>query len=247
MQLSNVINYWMTKLLGHKIVKANRSYYLQDVMDQKYGHNLTVASGKAIDAQEKPIPWYTYPAIEYLTQFSLKDKSVFEWGSGNSSLFFSERAKKVTSVEAHKEWYDFVSSKKSANHVLKNIPESEFSEAISLFGEKFDIIVIDDLRRYDCCAIASDFLKENGIIILDNSDWFPNACSILREKGLIQVDMHGFGPIAKFTWTTSFFLTKNFNFPLLTDRQPVYSIGALKQTSQDDHLRQSSLLNLQNN
>jgi hypothetical protein len=45
------------------------------------------------------------------------------------------------------------------------------------------------------------------MLILDNSDWYPNSVSFLQgELGWIQADFHGFGPINNYTWTTSVFL-----------------------------------------
>ena len=31
------------------------------------------------DRDGNPIPWYTYPVIEYLTQFDYTDKKIFEY------------------------------------------------------------------------------------------------------------------------------------------------------------------------
>ncbi len=53
-----------------------------------YGHLQTVRSKAAIDRTGRPVPWYTYPAIEYLKQFDFAETSVFEYGSGNSTPFF---------------------------------------------------------------------------------------------------------------------------------------------------------------
>ena len=33
------------------------------------------------DRDGNPIPWYTYPAIEYLSQFDYSDKKIFERGA----------------------------------------------------------------------------------------------------------------------------------------------------------------------
>ena len=51
-----------------------------------------------VDKDNNPIPWYTYPAIEYLSQFDYSNKEIFEYGCGYSSMFWANRAKKVTSI-----------------------------------------------------------------------------------------------------------------------------------------------------
>lgn len=64
------------------------------------------------------IPWLPYLAIDYihsfLTSSNLLNKwpdprSVFEWGSGGSTIFFQEmRIPDLVSIEHDKEWYDRV-------------------------------------------------------------------------------------------------------------------------------------------
>ncbi len=39
-----------------------------------------------IDNEIITIPWYTYPAIEYLLSIDLSEMDVFEYGCGNSRL-----------------------------------------------------------------------------------------------------------------------------------------------------------------
>ena len=59
-----------------------------------------------IDKQGKAIPWYTYPAIEYLNSLEFKNRKVFEFGSGNSTLFWLAKNAQVTSVENNKIWVE---------------------------------------------------------------------------------------------------------------------------------------------
>src|SRR5688500_6442274 len=47
-----------------------------------YAHLSSVQRQAAVDAKCNPVPWYTYPAIEYLKQLDFKDSTVFEYGSG---------------------------------------------------------------------------------------------------------------------------------------------------------------------
>ena len=65
----------------------------------------TINEKICIDRDGNPIPWYTYPAIEYLSQFDVTDKDVFEFGCGNSSLFWADRARLVTSIEDNPDWF----------------------------------------------------------------------------------------------------------------------------------------------
>ena len=54
------------------------------------------------------VPWMNFNAISFLNKFLTKDMTVFEWGSGSSTLFLSHRVHKVISIEHNKEWYSKV-------------------------------------------------------------------------------------------------------------------------------------------
>lgn len=200
----------------------------ESLLDNVYGHGLSRSLGKPVNKDEAVIPWYTYSAIEFVDQFDLNQKTVFEWGCGNSSLFFAERAAKVISVEHDMSWYEQMRSVLKSNQELKYVTLEQYPGSIKDYGKKFDIIVIDGQRRFDCVRSITSFLKEDGMVILDNSDWFYLSAAFLREElGLVQVDFHGFGPINAYTWTTSVFFTREFRFPLKKGRQPVNPTGGL--------------------
>ena len=44
----------------------------------QYGHLQSVRVRQSIDGSGEAVPWYTYPAIEFLKQFDFSEKSVFE-------------------------------------------------------------------------------------------------------------------------------------------------------------------------
>jgi hypothetical protein len=160
-----------------------------------------------VDADGRPIPWYTYPSIEYLRQFDFSQAAVFEYGSGNSSLFWAERAREVVSVEANPAWFDYVSKASSPNQtVLLRKQKNAYVGSLGQQGRLFDVIVIDGEWRLSCAAAAPSALTPGGMIVLDNSDWFPECARLLRAAGLFETDFSGFGPINSYTWTTSLFI-----------------------------------------
>jgi hypothetical protein len=94
---------------------------------------------------------------------------------------------------------------------------------------KFDVIIIDGSHRYECALHARSKLAGDGLIILDNSDWKQKTAQLLRESDLIEVDMAGFGPINRYTWTTSIFFRRAVNLVPANDRQPVHGIGSVNR------------------
>jgi hypothetical protein len=91
----------------------------------------------------------------------------------------------------------------------------------------FDVIIIDGSTRFECAIEALCKLKDDGFLILDNSDWKEKTSKLLREADLIEVDMSGFGPINNYTWTTSFYFRRNVKLASAHSRQPIHGIVSL--------------------
>lgn len=62
-------------------------------------------TGRVARADGSPTPWITYPARAFLDDVLLPDMKVFEYGAGNSTLYFRERCAEVRSVEHDPAWY----------------------------------------------------------------------------------------------------------------------------------------------
>ncbi len=194
-----------------------------------------------IDSDGEKIPWYTYPAIEYLKNIDFNNKFIFEYGSGNSSLFWSKSAKNVISVEHDKVWFE-----KVKNNILNNQSiylyenEKDYVNSIKIKKQKYDVVIIDGICRSECSHGIENFLNkesnEGYMVILDNSDWHQEIAKYLRKNlCLIEVDFHGFGPINNYTWTTSIFLSRNFDFKPVNDFQPNYSISAIRNSCETNN------------
>lgn len=187
------------------------------------------------DKDGNPIPWYTYPAIEYLSQFDYTNKKIFEFGCGYSSAFWAERAKSVTSIEDKAEWFEkWKKEFEYANLDIRWRDEGEgYENAIFEDGDKYDVIVVDGKRREKCAAVAVKALADGGMIILDDSDRintseeYRKAVSELKQAGLLQVDFYGFCPMNCYTKATSLFLSRNFDFKSKHDVQPINGWGNL--------------------
>lgn len=63
--------------------------------------------GQSLVAEAKP--WIPFAAADWLRHYLKPNMRVFEWGSGGSTIFLSERAGQVFSIEHHDEWYGLVS------------------------------------------------------------------------------------------------------------------------------------------
>jgi hypothetical protein len=62
---------------------------------RSFGYNVETGwfesfkSSEPIDADLKPVPWFTYSAIDFLKERLSNDLNILEFGSGNSTLFLA--------------------------------------------------------------------------------------------------------------------------------------------------------------
>lgn len=206
---------------------------IMKIIQFDYGHFQSSNSKESVN-NEGPVPWFTYPAISFLEQLNLRNMIVLEYGSGNSTLYWSKRCKEIVSVEDNHKWINELEKRelKSNITILFKKTKTSYVNPLKEPKRKFDIIVIDGSYRYSCTKTSISRLNKNGIIIIDNSDQYPRACELLRKKGFIQADMCGFGPINPNTWCTSFFFSRDYSFKPRFDKQPTHPIGAIKKIAE---------------
>ncbi len=207
---------------------------------EDYGFKKSCDLEMPVDKNGNPIPLYTYPAIEYLNNFNFENKKIFEFGSGNSSLFWLTKNADVTSVENNQEWVDKLENKlrNYSNHhyIISKNKEDYINSILNFDDQYFDIIIIDGgENRYLCAENSIKKIKSNGLIILDNSDWYPNTAAFLKEKlNFIQIDFYGFRPSKHNTSVTSIFFSRDFNFKISGLKQPNYALGGFEHHSSWD-------------
>ena len=90
------------RLIPSSIKKQAKNFI---ILSKIYGQYKSIKNSSSINERGEPIPWYTYPAIEFLNQFNFSTKKVFEFGSGNSSLYWSERCLSLISIEHEDVWF----------------------------------------------------------------------------------------------------------------------------------------------
>jgi hypothetical protein len=197
-----------------------------------YGFGRSARSGLPLDASGAPLPWYTYPAIEYLSQVDFAGRRVFEYGAGNSTLFWQARGARVAGVESDPAWHAKLSRQDPAPRILLRERREEYVRSIEEAEGPFDVVAIDGRWRHDCAKAAPAQLAPGGAIVLDNSDLHPRSARALREAGFLQVDFSGFGPVNPYTWTTSLFLRADCSLQRgLRDPKP---LGGLDQHEAED-------------
>ncbi|MDZ7959691.1 MAG: methyltransferase domain-containing protein [Aulosira sp. DedQUE10] len=164
---------------------------------------------KPVNQELKPIPWYTYPTIEFIENKIDNEFRVFEYGSGNSSLWWAERVTQVVSIESNANWFKYIKYNMPSNVELYLIEDDmKYASAINQYEDDyFDVIIVDGINRNQCAEFALSKVKEQGFIIFDNTDdhRYVEGVKKLLESGFIRIDFYGMIPSYLYKNCTSIF------------------------------------------
>ena len=183
-----------------------RSYgYLSDI-----GWFNTFKTKTPVDQKHRPIPWVTYPFLDFIKERLTKDLKVFEFVSGNSTLFFADRVKQINSVEHNSDWYNLLHSEVPDNgNIILAISsnEEDYVKPLKKANNKFDLIFIDGIHRVTCCSISIKFLSTQGVIILDDSEReeYKPGMDFIVKNGFRKIDYWGISPGCLFRKATTIF------------------------------------------
>ncbi|MDB9306649.1 glycosyltransferase [Nodularia spumigena CS-591/12] len=158
----------------------------------------SLSQGKAVNAENQPIPWYTYPAIEFIEDKIKHDSIVFEFGGGQSTLWWSQRVKQVISIESDEGWFNQINQQMPPNVNLNlQSDEKKYADCILAYPDKyFDVIIVDGINRNGCLENSLAKLKENGLLIFDNTDdhRYDSSIRLLFSHGYKKIDFWGLIP-----------------------------------------------------
>ncbi len=165
---------------------------------------------QAVDEHGEPLPWVTYSFIDFIKTRLNKELSIFEYGSGNSTLFYAKRVKRVVSVEHDEAWFNKIVSAKAENAEMIFTPlikGGEYCKKAALLGEKFDVIIVDGRDRVNCCKNSVEALTPSGVLVLDDSerDIYVEARTFLIAKGFKEIPFSGISPGLFYNKATSVF------------------------------------------
>jgi tRNA A58 N-methylase Trm61 len=165
---------------------------------------------QAVDQNGEPLPWVTYSFIDFIKTRLHPDLSIFEYGSGNSTLFYAKKVRRVVSVEHDEAWYHKIVKEKAVNAEMIFTAletDGEYAKKASLLGEKFDVIIVDGRDRVNCCKHSVAALSPTGVLILDDSEReiYQQARVFLTQKGFKELPFTGISPGLFYNKTTSVF------------------------------------------
>ncbi len=132
---------------------------------------------------------------------------VLEWGSGGSTVYFTNflRNKGISytwkSIEYNKIWYERISNAvkedKNVKLFLFDVGNTENKQRYTLmeeyiahpatFGKKYDVILVDGRKRRKCLLEASKLLKPNGVVLLHDArrTFYHSAFSVFPDSRML--------------------------------------------------------------
>jgi hypothetical protein len=208
--LKKPLLYLLFSTTERKVYSLKNEGYLKDM-----GWLNSFEKGSPVGKHNDPLPWVTYPFIDFIAGRLKKNMDIFEFGSGNSTLYYAYKVGSITTVEHDKEWYQkmesigFPANVHGIYQELKN--DGKYSNTASLDGKKYDIIIVDGRDRVNCVKNALVALKNHGIIILDDSEReeYKSVFSFMEMNEFKKIDFWGVAPGLSYKKNTTIFYRVN--------------------------------------
>jgi hypothetical protein len=124
----------------------------------------------------------------FVEKYLTKDDIFLEYGSGNSTLYFSDYVKKVISLEHDVDYYNMIKkcidAYAASNIDLYHVPPTIRDKKIKRYdqlkdyiefpikqGFKFNKILIDGRARKECALFIYDHISDNDIIFIHDFNY----------------------------------------------------------------------------
>ena len=183
-----------------------------------------------IKKEKEQLPLLTWPLLDFIKTLNLKNTTLYELGSGNSTIWFSNIFDKVMSYETNQNWYEQLKPKLKLNVSLKLIDLKNIYSCSFKFKTK-DWLLIDFAGKrtkfvHELVKFADD--KIPAQIIFDNSELYRNGAKILADRGYSEIPFYGFKSGEQGIHCTSLFILENkFKIKILSQFfYPKFSIKA---------------------
>lgn len=159
----------------------------------------SVRRREPVDHDGRPLPWMSLPFIDFITPRLHDGLSVFEYGSGNSTLYFEQRAGSVIAVEHDAAWHARIAPRalKKTRVIHCRLDDGEsYETAVTRQGMSFDIVIVDGRKRSECLRHAAAGVSERGVSVLDDAERpeYAAAVETLSAAGWKTLPFWGIAP-----------------------------------------------------
>jgi hypothetical protein len=170
----------------------------------------TFGQGLSIKKNGEPLPWFSYAAIFFLEPRLKKIMRVFEYGCGQSTLWWAHRVAIVHACEHDAKWFDLMRARIPANVDLRSVAFEEngaYCRNIAEFNNRFNIVVIDGRDRVNCAKNCLEALTRDGIIIWDDAERekYREGYDFLAANCFKRIDFASLAPGKTYQQSTAIF------------------------------------------
>ena len=218
------INRWFPGWVSRPIRSVGTAVLAPALFSYRSGHFRSALKLAAVSKRGEPIPWYTYPSIDFLNDRNYENKVLLEFGGGQSTLWWARKAKSVVTFEGNLDWYNRIRSGIPGNVDLhyvnvadKNACIEEVTQVLlSKPRSQYDVVVIDGLWRHELIEVSCKFLAPGGFILCDDAESY-GFYSGFKDRGMNRVDFYGNAPGVVLPHCTSlYFKDSSFVFDART-------------------------------
>jgi len=175
------------------------------------------------DAVGDGIPWLPFQLIAWLEDHLDTISTVFEYGSGGSTIFLAQRVRKLYTVEHDPKWHELV-ERELERRRLTNVryllrepestgskppaeywdnygneyPNMTFERYVTAIDEhpdhSFDLVLVDGRARKFCLEHAIRKIRRDGYLVLDNSSTKEYVDFLIPLKKYPRFDITSISP-----------------------------------------------------
>lgn len=186
-------------IIKHSIVRALWALTKDGYLKEE-GWFRSFCTQSAVNASGEPIPWINYSMLHFLMPRLPEDISLLEFGSGNSTLYWASKVKQVVAVEHHPVWIDYIRKQFAGIPNIQLLTAGDddgYETAPIALNKKFELIVVDGIRRIECARCALELLSEDGCILFDDTQMsdHKDVFEIMKQYGFKALRISGAKPI----------------------------------------------------
>lgn len=191
----------------YRLATSSTSYLVQQ------GWFASAIHRRPVDARGEPLPWLSYPFIDFLIPRLRREMAVVEFGAGQSTRFWASRVGSVFSVEADAGWFRELQGTLPSNVELVHVafdpgrPQG-YAHSADAWAGRADVVLVDGPERDVTLRHAPALLRAGGVIVLDNArrpDYVAAREEIARDHGFRVIEFAGMGPGAARECVTALF------------------------------------------
>lgn len=155
------------------------------------------------------VPFWPYDAVRFVQRRLPYAATVFEYGSGGSTLWLTDQGALVTAVEHHPDWHRRLEAADPRLGVMLYEPADDgeirtvmtagyFDDYVGAIDDvtddSLDMVIVDGRARVECVDRAMAKVRPGGMLLLDDTDRRRYTAAYRQLAGWERHDFAGVKP-----------------------------------------------------